>query len=68
MSDQFACGTLDSLLRDEIVTKRNEFDRWAEEQIRNFSVQKENHNRAIEKLQCMNFYYSFELSLFVDLL
>jgi hypothetical protein len=56
MDESFSLTSqVDSQFRNEISTKRVEFDKWVEEKVSNFGLAKDTHTRTLEKLACMNF-------------
>jgi len=51
MDESFSLTSqMDSHFRDEISTKRVEFDTWVEERVSNFGLEKDTHTRTMEKL------------------
>ena len=53
MDESFSLTTqVDSQFRDEISTKRVEFDKWVEEKVSSFGLAKDTHTRTMEKLTC----------------
>lgn len=57
MDESFSLTSqVDSHFRDEISTKRVEFDKWVEEKVSNFGLAKDTHTRTLEKLARMSLF------------